>query len=138
MDPRVSDALKGLAAEQGWDSDTAQKIADIGVQWQQANQAAVAEQVKGWTESSKADSEFGGAQFDANLAKANTVLDTYATPEFVALLRETGLANHPEMIRTFHKLAAVLSEDNLVNGNPPPPAPKDPTKVMYPTMNKTQ
>jgi len=87
-----------------------------------------------WAETAKADKEFGGEKFGENLAVAKKALDRFGSPEFTALLNETGLGNHPEFIRAFVKAGRAISEDGYVGGNAKT-APSDPAKVLFPSMN---
>lgn len=69
-----------------------------------------------WAEASRTDPEFGGAQFDANLAVAKKGYDMFATDELKGILEQTGYGNHPEVLRLFHKIGKLLGEDNIVGG----------------------
>src|SRR5699024_3254227 len=55
--------------------------------------------------------EIGGAKFDENLAAAEQAVKALATPELKELLDNTGLGNHPEMVRLFVKLSPLVRED---------------------------
>lgn len=69
-----------------------------------------------WAEASRTDPEFGGAQFDANLAVAKRGYDMFATDELKGILEQTGYGNHPEVLRLFHKIGKLMGEDNIVGG----------------------
>jgi hypothetical protein len=100
-------------------------------------QARVAETVTTWAEDAKADKEYGGAKFEVSMATAEKALTQFGTPEFVGFLRESGLANHPEMIRTFLKVGQAISEDTLVVGQARPEADKSFTgraSTLYPSL----
>lgn len=66
-----------------------------------------------WADQMKADKELGGDKLDANLAIAKKAMDL-GGPAFVTMLNKTGLGNHPELIRTFHRIGKSLSEDKFV------------------------
>jgi hypothetical protein len=59
----------------------------------------------------------GGAKHEENLALANKAIDAFGTPELRTFLDESGLGNHPELLRAFHKAGSAISEDQLVLGN---------------------
>lgn len=84
-----------------------------------------------WTESAKADKEFGGEKFKENLAIAKKALEKFGRPDFVKYLAESGLGDHPEMIRTFLKIGKAIREDIIVPGGGPVSAPKTPAEVLY-------
>ena len=60
-------------------------------------------------------------------------LDAFATPEFRQLLEQTGMGNHPEVIRTFYRAGKAISEDGLVSGSAPK-APRD-ARSLFPASN---
>ena len=74
----------------------------------------IAEQRKSWLEEAKADKEIGGANWDGTLSTAAKALDTLGFPKgspLRNLLDESGLGNHPEMIRAFAKVGKAIGED---------------------------
>lgn len=87
-----------------------------------------------WAGQAKADKEFGGDKFDANLSVAHKAM-TLATPEMRALLNKTRIGDHPEMVRWMYRVGKALSEDTFVGGQPKPAVPDDPAKKMFPYMN---
>lgn len=136
MADETLEGLKTLAGDLKLDQESANKVKDLGVEmlkkWE-ATQSDALEAVRTeWAEQSKADAEIGGAKFAENLAGAKAAMDKFATPELTALLNESGLGNHPEMIRLFWKLNAQISDDSLVAGNAAP-APRSRAEIMYPS-----
>jgi hypothetical protein len=73
-----------------------------------------------WVASTKADKEIGGDKLDANLSIAKKALDTFGTPALRDLLNNSGLGNHPEIIRAFYKAGMAISEDSFVPGGSKP------------------
>ena len=69
---------------------------------------------------SMADKEFGGDKLNENLALASKAMDAFATPELKQVLDQTGLGNHPELIRAFVRVGRQISEDRLVPGGSMP------------------
>ena len=137
IDKDAAAEFSSIAKELKLDQAGAQKVADVAVKMAQRQLEAHAQQVQGWVESAKSDKEFGGAKFDENLAVAKKALDAFGSPALRKVLDETGLTNHPDMIRTFWKIGQAISEDGKVmtagSGATPPPI----EHVMYPTMAKT-
>jgi hypothetical protein len=67
-----------------------------------------------------------------NLAAAKMALDTFGTPELRTLLIETGLGDHPEMIRAFVRAGKAISEDTLaMGGKKPAGAGKSTAEILY-------
>lgn len=69
-----------------------------------------------WVGQAKADKEFGGDKLPENLALAKKALDTFGTPELRTLLDDSGLGDHPEVIRMFFRAGKAISEDGFVAG----------------------
>jgi len=95
--------------------DVAQKLVDLEASRLErfASEQAKAheERVASWAEEAKKDKEFGGDKFEKNLVAAEQAVKALATPELRELLDNTGLGNHPEMIRLFVKLSPLVRED---------------------------
>ena len=70
-------------------------------------------QVGEWETALRSDAEFGGANFDANVAVAQQFLTDFGSPELSAFLAESGLGSHPEVVRMFHKAGKELGEGKL-------------------------
>lgn len=105
---------------------------DMGRIVAEANAGVLAKARDEWTVSSKSDKEFGGATFDANLAQANLVFETFGTPELKQLLVDSGLSNHPEMIRWAYRVSKEFSPDRFVPGGKNAAGAKDLASRLYP------
>lgn len=75
-----------------------------------ANAAALR---KEWYDAVMADEELGGStdRLEKTRAIAARALDRFADAEFRSFLNETGLANHPAMVRMVYRIGQMLSED---------------------------
>jgi hypothetical protein len=134
MADETLEGLKSLAGDLKLDQEGADKVKDLGVEmlkkWETAQSEALEAMRTEWADAAKSDKEIGGAKFDENLAGAKAAMDKFATPELTAFLNESGLGNHPEMIRLFWKLNTQISDDALVSGNPAP-QPKTRAEVLF-------
>lgn len=142
-DLKVSEEFTSLAKELDLNQSKAQKVVDLGtkiVQRMATVQAeTLANAVKGWVTDARADKEFGGPKVAENVAIAEKALQTFGTPELRALLKGTGLANHPEVIRAFYRAGKAISEDGFVPaGSTNSGTGKTAAETLYPTMSKTQ
>ena len=119
-DTPVLGEFAALAKEANLPQATAQKFVDLAGKMQtqtvEGVQAALEAQGEQWGEAAKADKEFGGDAFDANLAIAKTALDTFGSPELKSLLNQSKLGNHPEVLRAFVKIGKAISQDGFVPG----------------------
>lgn len=134
LDESVMGSLSEVAKELNLSQDAAQKLVDKMAPAMAQRQAAQVQAMQAeWRESSSGDAEFGGAKLAENMAVAKKALDAFATPEFRQLLEQTGMGNHPEVIRTFYRAGKAISEDGLVSGSAPKP-PRD-ARSLFPASN---
>lgn len=135
LDDGVMTEFAEVAKELNLPQDQAQKVIDkLAPKIAERQQAQFQETLQGlrtqWAEQSRADKEFGGDNLAENLGTAKKALDTFASPEFRQLLNESGMGNHPEVIRTFMRVGKAISEDKLVTGTKA--AKANDARAMYP------
>jgi len=118
LDPEVVTAFGEVAKELDLPQDAAQKVIDKVAPVMQARQAKMVEQVRvDWANEAKADQEFGGENLNANLEVAKSSLNTFGTDALKSLLQESGLGNHPEVIRFMYRAGKAISEDAYVGNS---------------------
>lgn len=127
---QFAEVAKELDLSQGAAQKMLDKMAPVLAQ-RQADQ--IADVQKQWAEQAKVDKEFGGENLQQSLGQAEGALKNYATPEFRQLLKETGLGNHPEMIRFCVRVGKATGEDGFVSGQAAPGGGK--RKPFYPNSN---
>lgn len=117
FDDAVIGAFSEVAKELNLPQDQAQKVLDKMAPVIQARQLEQFQTARlDWAEAAKSDKEFGGEKLAENLGMAKKALDTFASPELRTLLDESGLGNHPEIIRMFYRTGKAISEDSFVSG----------------------
>lgn len=117
FDAKVLTTFGEAAKELKLQPDAAQKLLDKVAPVMQARQAEQLDQMRTeWLEASKTDKEFGGEKLTENLTVAKKALEAFGSPELRTLLNESGLGNHPEVIRFFLKAGKAISEDRYVGG----------------------
>lgn len=140
LDAELGGELKTIAKELNLTQEQAQKLADLGAKQSQKFQSAQAEQLKAaketWAGEAKADKEFGGDKFGENIAVAKKALDTFGNDALKTMLNETGLGNHPEVIRFFVKAGQSISEDRFVAGDRAAHSNADTARVLYGNTTK--
>lgn len=114
--------------------EKAQALADIAVKMQQRQVEQHAQTQEAWVGEIKADKDFGGDNFEANIAIARKAIERFGSPELKAYLDQTGLGNFPPLIRAMHQIGLAISDDGFVTGQKGTGAP-DRAKIMFPTMN---
>lgn len=128
-------AFTEVAKELSLSQEAAQKIIDKMAPAMQARQLEVLQKARtDWAEATKADQEFGGEKLQENLAVAKKAMDAFGSPELRKLLNESGLGNHPELIRVFYRAGKAISEDGFVPGGRTNAAPVDPAKRLFPNQ----
>lgn len=71
-------------------------------------------QRRDWLEAARADTEIGGRRWNETLRSAGVALDAFGFRgghPFRQALEDTGFGNHPDMIRLFARLGAMVGED---------------------------
>lgn len=96
-------------------------------------QAAQLEQAKKvWLAAASTDKEFGGDSFPKNAELSKRVIARYGSDALKAALDETGLGNHPELVRMLVRIGKAMSEDQLViAGQAAGGEVKDAATVLY-------
>lgn len=136
FDSEVLTAFGEVAKELNLTQEAASKVLDKMAPVMQARQVAQFEAARNeWAEQSKADQEFGGEKLQENLGFAKRAMDAYATPELKTLLNESGLGNHPEVIRFFVKAGKAISEDTVITGAKGAATESYNPKRLYPNSN---
>jgi hypothetical protein len=85
----------------------------------QAQETAFKTVTEGWLKEAQADAEIGGSKdaFDANVAVGMKAIEKFGNEKFEAMLDDTGVGNHPEMIRFFKKVGEQLTEGTIHPAN---------------------
>lgn len=121
QDPEIMSSLEALAKENGLTQEAAQKFADLGAKVAKQNadaaQKFMDETRAKWVDSVRADKEIGGDKLAANLAVAKKAIDAANVPELASILNQSGLGDHPAVIKAFYRLGLRLSEDTMVAAN---------------------
>jgi hypothetical protein len=122
--------------ELGLTNEQAQRLVDMDAKRSTSStEAAVAahkQQVETWVGELKSDPEFGGAKFEANVGIANSALAAFGSPELTQFFKETGLGNHPLLVKAFHKIGTQLGEGSIHKTTSNQPAERSIAERMYP------
>jgi hypothetical protein len=139
VDAETLGDLKGLSKDLGLSKEQAQRVADLGAKqaqkWVEMQQTAIAEASASWIEQVKGDKEIGGDKLAENMAVAKRALDKFGSPELTALLNDSRLGNHPELIRAFHRIGRAIADDTIVPGERSTNRPSDPAQRLYDKSN---
>lgn len=135
-------AFTETAKELNLTQEQAQRLVDLESErvqeMQQEQQRAWQQQVEQWANDTRADEEIGNDNLEAATGSAKRVLDNFGTPALKEVLEQTGLGNHPELVRVFARLGKVMSEDQLVTGGPEGASgDQSPASRLYPQQTGT-
>lgn len=148
LDQRAVDETATIARELGLSNEAAQKLlerrnTDVSQALEvsrQTTETGWREQVDKWANSARADKEYGGEKYDANIAIALDAMNKLATPELKALLADPnlGFGNHPEVVRLFYRIGTKLQPGSFVPGGVAPQAKDVPIhQKLYPPKTGT-
>ncbi|WP_304642455.1 hypothetical protein [uncultured Parasutterella sp.] len=134
IDPTQIEQFSTAAREAGLSQEQAQKVLDsLAPSVATKLRADLVRQAGEWLKASEADPEFGGAAFEANKGIAVSAYQKLATPELRDILNNSGLCNHPEVIRLFYRIGKMTSQDSGVKGEPV--SRSSGLEAMYPNSN---
>ncbi len=139
LDQATLESFEPVARELGLNQEQANKLVALHAEsLQKQSQAAMeqhSQQMEAWQNDLKNDPEFGGAKFDANVKAAQKAVEQFGSPGLKEALEESGLGNHPELVRTFAMIGKAISEDGFIPGGKSS-GPRSAAEVMYPNHGK--
>lgn len=140
LDSAYLDQTKSLAKEMNLTPEAAQKLVERDNYLQQQQLTKWNEQVVQWEGVVKSDKEIGGDNFQASVNDARTALDKFGSPEFKAMLNQSGYGNHPELVRLLSRVGKAMREDSMMNGSSSGSSRQEKSMVdiFYPGMSANQ
>lgn len=133
------ESLKGLA-EKGLTHEDVQSLVNQHTETVQQTAEAVREQVKQesaersqeWLQTVQKDPELSKPE---NQKQAAAFLDKFgATDDLKQALIETGMGNHPDLVKLFYNASALIQEDNPDTGGKPAGRERSFAERMYPNQ----
>lgn len=133
------EALKGFqqtAKELNLSQEQAQKLIEFQAQHvaklQEQQAATWTDLREGWKKESL---KVLGPKSDESLALVARSRDRFSSPELNKLLNESGLGDHPAVIKHFIELGKQISEDTVVDGKPASGnTNKTIAEILYPNL----
>lgn len=117
LDTKAVEQFTGLAKELNLSQDAAQKLVDFQTSQIKAAQDANLQSFKQMQTDWAAETRKAlGANADKELSYAAAYRDKFLTDGARKVLNDTGLANHPEIIKSFIQAGKAISEDGFVEG----------------------
>lgn len=114
IDKTVLDAFRQIAHENGLTTKQAQAMLDTmndidGIKAREAEKTLA-------NDLAALKEEWGGA-FDRKIVLAQRAVKEFAGPDMVKMLNDSGLGNHPAMIRFMAAIGDYLAEDGTISGD---------------------
>lgn len=149
IDAALLEAATPVFKEAGLSNDQAQKLAPLVLKVQermveQQNDAFAATRAD-WAKETTNDPDIGGKHLKETKALAAKALDHFVGPAvtkgedgkevknpFRQLLDDTGLGDHPDMVRAFRKIGAAISEDGTFPRSEAKAVKQSREEVLYP------
>lgn len=135
LDAGLLEKATNAFKQAGISQEHAQQLIDL-----YAGQVALVEekraaQIAEWADMTKKDAELGGAEYDAKVSVARKAVRQFGSPELMALFDESGVGNHPELVRFAYRVGKALGEAPFVQpGTAAGPSEQDVLASLYPTM----
>lgn len=142
LDAKMVEAASPVFKELGLSNEQANKLVPVAAQFAQQIADNLNQQIisqvqadrKAWLDTAKSDPEIGGANWEKTIATGAQALDRLGYTKgssFRNLLDESGLGNHPEMIRMFAKVGKAISEDSFERGAGNAAPPRSQAQILY-------
>ena len=139
IDQALADKFTPIAKELGLNDEQANKIAALQGEWLQ--EAATKQKdawentIKEWGESLKTDTDIGGANYNDNIEIAKTAIAQFGGEELADALRDTGMGNHPAIVKFALKVGKAIQEDGFVTGKDSGAGDKSSAQNLYGKSN---
>lgn len=130
--PETFEAFKNLAREINLTEEQAQKLVDYESSLVERGHADAQEEkrqtLERWAQQTRT---LYGAKLEEEISFALRAADAFGGPDFRALLEDTGLGNHPVIIRMLSGVGKAIGEDAFPGGKPAAPQDKTFAEALY-------
>ena len=120
IDAGLLEKFTPIAKDLNLSQDNAQKLinfqSEVATEMVNAQVKAWEDTQSSWVDNAKNDEEFGKGKFDASIVTARKAMREIGGSDLEKALNETGMGNHPELIRAFYRVGKLIEEDNISFG----------------------
>jgi hypothetical protein len=135
LDEKRTQAVQALFKELNLTQDAGQKLVDFQSAALKADRESYEANFKAMQKDWAEETRKGlGAEADKQLGYAAAFRDKFLTEGAREILKQSGLGNHPEIIKSFIQAGKAISEDGFVPGRAALDEKKSPAATMYPDM----
>jgi len=118
LDQKRLDEVLTYAKEKKLDPSIAQEILNQENQvlknFVDTQKTRVQTQIEAWRKQTESDPELGGEKLKENAEMAKRALKQFGSESFVSVLEESGMGNHPELVRMLSRIGRAMADDKLV------------------------
>jgi hypothetical protein len=137
-DKELTEKFKKVAKERNWTQAEAQELVDLQSEaltraaddmmerWEKVNDD--------WRKEAENDKDIGGEGFKENVGFAKKAVEQFGNKKLAETLEETGMGNHPEIIRFLANVGKQISEDGVMSGGNESGDKKDAASILFPNM----
>ena len=124
LDKELTKEFSDAAKEMGLSQAKADKFMGMGVKltskiqekFETALKEAQQNQIKSYKTMLNTDKEIGGANLKTTLQEANEAYQTFVSDEAAQVLAQTGLNNHPAIVKMFRDIGRQIKDDSIKGG----------------------
>lgn len=124
LDKELTKEFSDAAKEMGLSQAKADKFMGMGVKltskiqekFETALKEAQENQIKSYKTMLNTDKEIGGANLKTTLAEANEAYEAFVSDEAAQVLAQTGLNNHPAIVKMFRDIGRQIKDDSIKGG----------------------
>lgn len=132
LEPESTKEFMELAGRCNLNQKTADEFIKLGAGLVNKTISQIKEQqIESYKIALNTDKEIGGAKLNAALDEAELAYSQFATPELIKVFNETGLKYHPEVIKTFRNIGAMMKEGKIFNSDSPAETEQSYAEIIY-------
>ncbi|WP_415718292.1 endoprotease [Maridesulfovibrio sp.] len=134
IDPQVDSQFRQFAHANGVSGELAQKLVDFHNSLEAARYQEHQTQTGEWERQTRSLPGWHGNNYRKNMGVANKALQAFASPALARMIRESGYACHPEVVKTFYNVGRRLTEDSYVDSGRNAGRKKTIGEILYPNQ----
>lgn len=139
LDPAKVDEIKAYAKSKNLSPEQAQDLLNreeaLLKSFVNEQQEEIKKASEEWKKQALLDKEIGGENFNKNVEFAHRAMKRFGNETLTKYLDESGLGNHPDVIRMFMKIGQAMAEDKIIGSNSQGGQKKSLEEVFYGKQN---
>lgn len=135
LDAKAVEGIASFAKDQGLSQAQAEKLLmrehEAMSRFVESQNEQIRVQHESWKNSVKQDPEIGGDSFNKSVEAAKRVVTRFGSEAFIKQLTDTGLGNHPELVRFCARIGRAMLNDDFVKPGAQASTKKSAEEVLY-------